>query len=84
MPTNKKIVYGTYMLPDDEFDPRNIKERITMFVDQDILDHFRKRAKKNGGKYQTMINQALREAMSKPSLEERIEALEKKAGKRRA
>ncbi len=38
------------------------KERITIRLDADILDWFRKQAEdQGGGNYQTMINQALRE-----------------------
>lgn len=37
------------------------KTRITILVDTDILDEFRKRADKSGQGYQTLINQALRE-----------------------
>ena len=78
---NKKITYGTVEVSSDEFEPKNVKERITIFIDQDILDQFRTRAKKSGAKYQTLINQALREASLKPGLEERLEALEKKIKK---
>jgi uncharacterized protein (DUF4415 family) len=78
---NKKITYGTVEVSPEEFDAKNVKERITIFIDQDILDQFRVRAKKTGAKYQTLINQALREASLKPGLEERIEALEKQIKK---
>ena len=38
------------------------KERITIRLDQDILDWFRQQATdQGGGNYQTMINQVLRE-----------------------
>jgi uncharacterized protein (DUF4415 family) len=38
------------------------KERITIRIDADILDWFRRQADaQGGGSYQTMINQALRE-----------------------
>ncbi|MBN8554207.1 MAG: BrnA antitoxin family protein [Deltaproteobacteria bacterium] len=70
--TKKKVE-----LPENEFDPKNVKERITIFIDQDILDFFKARAKKIGSKYQTLINQALKEWQRKSSLEKRIEALEK-------
>ena len=43
---------------------RHTKERITIFIDLDILDFFRVRAAKRGQPaYQTQINQALREYM---------------------
>lgn len=75
---NKKITYGTVEIDDSEFDPKNVKERITIFLDQDIVDSFRERAESQGSKYQTLINQALREHLQKPSLEKRLERVEKK------
>lgn len=38
------------------------KTRITIMLDDDILEHFRARAESEGMGYQTMINAALREA----------------------
>lgn len=73
---NKKIIYGKLDLPDEEFESKNVKERITIFIDQDVLNQFRARAKKEKAKYQTLINQCLREAALKPALEDRVEALE--------
>jgi uncharacterized protein (DUF4415 family) len=35
------------------------KTRITMFLDDAVLDHFRRLARRTGGKYQTLINEAL-------------------------
>jgi uncharacterized protein (DUF4415 family) len=78
---NKKIRYGKVELSPEEFAAKNVKERITIFIDQEVLDQFREQAEKSGSKYQTLINQALREAARKPSLEERIEALENKIKK---
>ncbi|HEU5182160.1 MAG TPA: BrnA antitoxin family protein [Candidatus Polarisedimenticolia bacterium] len=40
------------------------KTRITIFLDDDILDAFRKRAEASGRGYQTMINEALRTALA--------------------
>jgi uncharacterized protein (DUF4415 family) len=45
--------------------PTKGKTRITMYLDTDILDDFRARADKAGYGYQTMINEALREYLSK-------------------
>ena len=41
------------------------KSRITLYLDNDILEEFRKRADKAGIGYQTMINQVLREFLGK-------------------
>ena len=45
--------------------PTKGKTRITMYLDTDILEDFRERADKTGYGYQTMINEALREYLSK-------------------
>lgn len=77
----KKINYNkTDVLGPDEFDPKKAKERITIWLDEEVLDGFRKRAKAEGTGYQTLVNQALREAYRRPSLVERVERLEKKLG----
>jgi len=41
------------------------KTRITIYLDNDILDEFRIRADEAGYGYQTMINEALREVLDK-------------------
>ncbi len=47
--------------------PQRGKTRITIFLDDDILETFRERADSAGRGYQTMINEALREYLSKAS-----------------
>ena len=74
----KKIKYGKVNIPNENLHPQNIKERITIFLDQDVLDVFREKAKTSGDKYQSLINKALREAAKRPDLEARIEAIEEK------
>lgn len=76
-----KIKYSPKdILTEADFDKSKIKERITIWLDEEVVDAFRKRAKLEGSKYQALINQALKEALQKPSLLERIERLEKKIG----
>jgi uncharacterized protein (DUF4415 family) len=41
--------------------PQPGKTRITIYIDNDVLDAFRRRAENSGTGYQTMMNQALRE-----------------------
>jgi uncharacterized protein (DUF4415 family) len=41
------------------------KSRITLYLDNDVLDEFRERADNSGSGYQTMINEALREYLNK-------------------
>lgn len=45
--------------------PTKGKTRITMYLDTDVLEEFRQRADKTGYGYQTMINEALREYLTK-------------------
>ena len=44
--------------------PTTGKTRITIFIDDVILDKFRARAEKSGTGYQTMMNEALRKYLS--------------------
>jgi uncharacterized protein (DUF4415 family) len=47
------------------------KVKITIRLDQDVVDHFLAKADESGGAtgYQTMINEALRRSIDAPSLE---------------
>lgn len=40
------------------------KTRITIMLDDDVIEHFRSKAEMQGTGYQTMINAALREALA--------------------
>ena len=40
------------------------KTRITIMLDDDVIEHFRTKAEADGVGYQTMINSTLREALS--------------------
>ncbi len=42
------------------------KTRITIMLDDDVLEHFRSQAEAAGIGYQTMINAALRDSIAKP------------------
>ena len=45
----------------EDIQPKNVKERVNMFVDEDVVNTFREFAAKTpGGKYQTLMNQVLR------------------------
>ncbi len=48
------------------------KVRITILLDEDVVDHFMKEADQSGGKvgYQSLINEALRNSITAPKLEE--------------
>lgn len=42
---------------------RETKSRITIYLDADIVDHFKTEAKTSNAGYQTLINQTLRETI---------------------
>jgi predicted DNA binding CopG/RHH family protein len=69
---SKKIKYGKVALPEEAFDPKAAKFRVTMFVDLDVLDEIRRRAANRGLPYQTYINQMLRDSVFGSEEEERI------------
>lgn len=77
MPTTnrKKIQYGKKdILADADF--KNPKIRISMMVDEEVIQAFKKRARETGEGYQTLMHRVLKEASTKPSLEERVAKLE--------
>ncbi len=47
--------------------PAKGKTRITIYIDDSILDEFRSRAEKAGTGYQTMMNDALKDYLTKNS-----------------
>lgn len=47
--------------------PQPGKTRITIYIDDDVLEEFRERADASGRGYQTMINEALRAYLDKAS-----------------
>ena len=42
-----------------------MKKRITIYLDEDVLDAFRSRAEETGAGYQTMINDTLKESIER-------------------
>lgn len=58
----------------EDLAPSNIKIQITLRVDLDILEHFKKRAEhSHSAPYQTQINAELRKIMEKDLSEEKVE-----------
>jgi hypothetical protein len=45
--------------------PQTGKTRITIYIDDDVLEEFRERADSAGKGYQTIMNEALREYLNK-------------------
>jgi len=59
---NNKIVYSRKdKLSEDEFEKKNTKVRITTFIDVDIVEKLKEEAAVSGKKYQTLLNEKLRE-----------------------
>ena len=57
------------------------KVNIHIRLDADIVQHFKQRAEREGGKYQTLINQHLRDTLwSKQNLEQRVQLIEERLG----
>jgi len=61
--TKSKIKYGNVELEPGTFDPRNVKERVTCMIDEDVVNWLRKEATGLGIGYQTLLNMKLRESM---------------------
>lgn len=59
-------------------DPKATKVQIGLRVDADVLTWLMTEAEKRGVGYQTYLGILLKEAMTKPSIEARLAALEKK------
>jgi uncharacterized protein (DUF4415 family) len=47
------------------------KTRVTMYLDNDVLEAFRQRAERSGKGYQTLINEVLREHLGTEELNAR-------------
>lgn len=73
MKINKKIQYGNVELEEGFEDPKNHKLKITMWIDGDILLELKKRATKSKGRYQTLMNEILREYLFNEKSSQRLE-----------
>ena len=73
----KDIQFGDKdLLSEDEFDPKYGKERITLFIDQQVVDAFRKKAEREGSKYQALMRESLKYTIFDQGLD-----IEKRLGK---
>jgi uncharacterized protein (DUF4415 family) len=63
-------------------DPKTTKVQTSIRMDFEIMKWAQKEAEKLGVGYQTFLNMKLKEIMNKPSIEERVDILEKKFLKR--
>jgi len=73
-----KVKYGKKdLLSESDLDPKNHKVRITSFIDGDILVELKARAEQQGTKYQTLLNQILRQALKdSANMADRLKKLE--------
>ena len=66
---------------EEEISLSNAKVNIHIRLDADVLNYFKEKAKQEGGKYQTLINQHLRESILKQrKLEDRLKLIEQRLG----
>ena len=66
---------------EEEIGLSNGKVNIHIRLDADIVNYFKERAAEEGGKYQTLINQHLRESVFKQNkLEDRLKLVEQRLG----
>ena len=72
---NRKIKYGKIDLPEDAFEPKYVKARITMWIGMDLLEEAKKRAASKDLPYQTYLNQVLRNAILDSTEDERVRKL---------
>jgi len=77
MTTSKKRTRR--LLSSKDIEDRNIKVRISTYLDMDVLKTLKAEAKKKHMGYQTLLNQKLREALFEDqSLETRISRIERR------
>ena len=76
MTTKTKLKFGTKDILDEHtFDSKNVKVRITTFIDEDILLMLKSYAKKNGSRYQTVLNSLLRSFFDTPGKGKKVHTL---------
>ena len=63
-------------------DPKTAKVQTSIRIDLEVMEWAQAEASKLGIGYQTYLNMKLKEAMEKPSIEARVEVLEKRLLKR--
>ena len=86
MKTNKFKYSRKDKLVEDEFDKKNTKIRITTFIDIDLIEKLKEEASQTGKKYQTLLNEKLRQILMKEekikttlfNLDKRLKIVEKR------
>jgi uncharacterized protein (DUF4415 family) len=62
----KDIQYGYVELDENEFQPQNVKVRVTTMLDEDVLQGLKGIAEEKGVKYQTLLNRIVRSYVFQP------------------
>ncbi len=61
MAKRNEVRYGKNDLVDNDLSPQEAKLKVTIYLDGDLLLEVRRQAKRAGKKYQTLINESLRD-----------------------
>jgi len=81
---NKKMFYGEKdLVAKDAFSPENVKVRISMMVQGDILSKFKAKATEDGIGYQVLMQIALAEFLKGNRVADRLQAIENELFKKR-
>jgi len=76
MTIKRDIQFGAHDILDEQvFAPKQVKVRITTFIDEDILLKLKSYAKQSGTKYQTALNALLRSFFDKPDRASKVQGL---------
>lgn len=75
-PSKMKKISGPKM---SKYELRGTKIRVTTYLDEDVLNALKELASKSGGKYQTVLNQMLRQILvdEASTIMDRLQKLEK-------
>jgi uncharacterized protein (DUF4415 family) len=87
-PKKKKATSGRFRqiahprtYQEEDIATSNVKINVHIRLDGDLVNYFKEKAKQEGGKYQTLINQCLRAAIAKQrSFEDRLDNIEQRLG----
>ena len=82
-PNRMKKITGPKM---SKYELRGTKVRVTTYLDKDVLDALKELANKSGGRYQTVLNQMLRQIIvdEASTSMDRLQKLEKAVFNKRA
>ncbi|MGH7966307.1 MAG: BrnA antitoxin family protein [Candidatus Binatia bacterium] len=68
-----------YIYKEQDIALSNVKVNIHIRLDADLVSYFKEKAQQEGGKYQSLINQHLRETvLAKRNLENRVRQIEER------